>query len=165
MIHKKALIRVFFYALKNFFEKKSKKVNKSVDKDFFSWYNLGVKLKKRGKIMTNLKNQIKQVEGYWYYEDYKTRLVINEEEAIFDNCIKFNLVRKFDADIIVEEDYTVNFEGETYTFKKGEVIEGLGEYHILYCDGEDISNKLDYSLYEDGSNALELICLYIANFI
>lgn len=41
----------------------SKKVNKSVDKDFFSWYNLGVIKKERGKYMENTIKKLREEFG------------------------------------------------------------------------------------------------------
>lgn len=112
-----------------------------------------------------LKAQIKKLEGKWYWEDYKERVKVKDNQVIVDKSIVFTLKRHFDEDTVVEEDYSVKFEGETYHFKKGEIIKGLGEYYTLDCDGEDITYWGDYGLDDDGSNALQQIMLYVANCI
>ena len=113
----------------------------------------------------NLKEQIKDLEGKWYWEDYKERIEFDGLKVIFDGCFVFELVYHNDEDIVVEEDYSVTFEGETFYFKKGEIIEGIGEYYTLNCDGEDFTYDMEEMLEDDGSNALKLIMLYIANRI
>jgi hypothetical protein len=112
-----------------------------------------------------LKKQAEKLEGKWYWENYKDRIEIKDNQVIFDKTVVFTLKRNFDEDQIVEEDFTVTFEGETFEFKKGEVIEGLGEYYTLYCDGEDITDWGDFPLEDNGSNALQQIMLYIAHCI
>lgn len=113
----------------------------------------------------SFKKQVESVKGKWYYEDYKERLKIKDDELIFDDDFKFKVERKFDADIVIEEDRVVYFEGQKIEFKKGEIIKGLGEYHILTCNGEKISEVIDTELEDDGSNVLETALLYIANCI
>ena len=112
-----------------------------------------------------LKKQVKNLEGKWYWEDYKSRTKIKDNQVIYDNCFTFTLKRHFDEDEIVEEDYTTTFEGVTYEFKKGDVIKGLGEFYTLDCNGEDITYEGDYPLDDDGGNALQVIMLYRANCI
>lgn len=113
----------------------------------------------------SFKKQIESVKGKWYYEDYKKYLKIKDDELIFDDDFKFKIETKIDEDVVIEEDKVVYFEGQKIEFKKGEVIKGLGEYHILTCNGEKISEVIDTELEDDGSNILETALLYIANCI
>ena len=113
----------------------------------------------------SFKEQIENVKGKWYYEDYKEYLKIKDDEMVFDDDFKFKIEKKFDADRVVDEDYEVHYLGETFKFKKGDVIKGLGEYYVLTCNGEKITEVIDEELELNGSNILKTALLYIANCI
>lgn len=93
----------------------------------------------------NLKEQIKRVKGYWYFEDYKDRLEVKEHEVIFDKDFDFKLrFNKGDEDCpgFVRVDL----------FISGKKYQTFGFY--------------DYDKYSDDPNdLLQNICLKIANEI
>ena len=55
-----------------------------------------------------LKKQAKILKGNWYWENYKDRIEIKDNQVIFDKDVVFTLKRNFDEEQIIQEDFTIN---------------------------------------------------------
>lgn len=92
-----------------------------------------------------LTEQTKRVEGSWYFDDYKDKLVVKEQEVIFDNDFDFKL-RFNEGDDLCPGFVRVDL------FISGKKIESFGFF--------------DYDKYSaDPQDILKDICLKIANEI
>lgn len=93
----------------------------------------------------NLRNQIEQVKGLWFYENYKHGLKINKHQVKFDDAFLFEL-----------------------EYHKGDE-ECPGFICCKYYINDDYDHTLgyyDYDRYSDDPNELlQDICVYIANHI